>query len=402
MWRLFRPNTTAAAARALAPKVAGQQTVVVQRVKIRKPRFRPRTFLFGAGVSLACWHLYWSTVLNPFFRHVDREYESLSAAEKKALDDEMEEETEPWFIPFPFTTKQVAQPPYKGTDPEWQQYVRISKDKELQKRIRSDLANGVKRSMEKYTTLTSRLGSKVSLRRYWLDIDFPYRPPPVYYSSGLLLEGDGLYWSTQPVDSLTVHRLNKILWPEAMTVSTWAFVSALVKQHAQDVSRFLGFESSNRIQYTRTAPDGNIQKRKTEGPLPSTDRQTPDGTPADNASPNVGKTTDARQTEEPESGGRTNFLRDTAISHIEGMKQITDGPAREFRKKLAQKWKSTKAHPPNGCVLVSGFIEVEMPKAFVLVDVWGHWNPKTEKYDGKSFHMNIRRIQMKQQGPLRG
>lgn len=95
-----------------------------------------RTFLLGAGISLGCYHLYWSTVLNPFLRHIDREYESLSAAEKQALDEEIEEESEPWFIPFPLTTKQVAQPPYKGADPEWQQYVKISKDLELQQKIR--------------------------------------------------------------------------------------------------------------------------------------------------------------------------------------------------------------------------------------------------------------------------
>lgn len=141
----------------IAPRVANQQSIIVQRVKISKPMFRARcvdkascealvtlanfadrTFLLGAGISLACWHIYWSTVLNPFFRHVDREYENLSVAEKKALDEEMEEETEPWFIPFPFTTKSVSQPSYKPTDPEWTRFVQLSKDKEGQKQIRGE------------------------------------------------------------------------------------------------------------------------------------------------------------------------------------------------------------------------------------------------------------------------
>lgn len=217
----------------------------------------------------------------------------------------------------------------------------------------------------------------------------------------LLLQPDGLYWSTQPVDSLTVNRLRKILWPEALTLSTWAFTSALVKQHIMDASRALGFEPSKPAAPLQKARVENVQQRKTQGPLPSADRQTPDGTPAGNDSHNVGKTEDARQSSDPDSGGKTNFIRDTAMSHIEGMKQITEGPSREFRKKLAQSWRSTKAYPPRGCILVSGFVEIDLPRAFIVIDVWGHWNPQTGKYEAKSSGMTLRRIQMKQQAPSR-
>lgn len=209
-----------------------------------------------------------------------------------------------------------------------------------------------------------------------------------------------MYWSTQPVDSLTVKRLQKILWPDAIAVSSWAFTSALLKQHYMDISRALGFESSKPVQTFPSVSGGNMQQ-KTQGPLPSANRQTPDGTPAENASHNVSKTTDSSQADEPESGGKTNFVRDTAISHIEGMKQITDGPAREFRRKLAQSWKPTRPSPPRGCILVSGFVECELPKGFVLIDVWGFWNPKTETFETKSTFMNVRRVQMKQQSPRR-
>ncbi|KAJ0296764.1 hypothetical protein COL516b_011313 [Colletotrichum fioriniae] len=370
MWRVFRPragisNASTLAVRAVAPQVPSQQTVIVQRVKLSKPRFRAGTFLIGAGISLACWHIYWSTVLNPFFRHVDREYEKLSPAEKKALDEEIaEEDAEPWFIPFPFTTKSVNQPPYKGSDPEWQEFVKLSKQKGTQTQIRADLANWVKSSVERHPVITARCGNS-------------------------------------PVDSLTVKRLQKILWPDAIAVSSWAFTSALLKQHYMDISRALGFESSKPVQPFPSVSGGNMQQ-KSQGPLPSANRQTPDGTPAENASHNVSKTTDASQADEPESGGKTNFVRDTAISHIEGMKQITDGPAREFRRKLAQSWKPTRPSPPRGCILVSGFVECELPKGFVLIDVWGFWNPKTETFETKSTFMTVRRVQMKQQSPRRG
>lgn len=41
------------------------------------------------------------------------------------------------FFPFPLTTRLVPQPPYAGSDPEWQQFVKVAKDKALQENIRS-------------------------------------------------------------------------------------------------------------------------------------------------------------------------------------------------------------------------------------------------------------------------
>lgn len=41
------------------------------------------------------------------------------------------------FIPFPGTIKQIPQSPYRGSDPEWQEYIKFSKDLELIKKVRS-------------------------------------------------------------------------------------------------------------------------------------------------------------------------------------------------------------------------------------------------------------------------
>jgi hypothetical protein len=52
--------------------------------------------------------------------------------------EELAEETdEPLlFLPFPFTTNEVKQPPYKGSDPEWLAFLAVNKDQQAQKDIK--------------------------------------------------------------------------------------------------------------------------------------------------------------------------------------------------------------------------------------------------------------------------
>jgi hypothetical protein len=45
----------------------------------------------------------------------------------------------PTFIPLPLTTKKHPPQPYAKSDPEWQEFIRISNDRQLQFRIRRRL-----------------------------------------------------------------------------------------------------------------------------------------------------------------------------------------------------------------------------------------------------------------------
>jgi hypothetical protein len=59
---------------------------------------------------------------------------------KNIPEDEFDEEDEdPLFIPFPGTTKQKKPEPYRGSDPEWQEFIKFSKDQALAKSVRGEL-----------------------------------------------------------------------------------------------------------------------------------------------------------------------------------------------------------------------------------------------------------------------
>lgn len=81
---------------------------------------------------LACYigvSIYTTIVLDPLERAAIDALQHLPA-------EEFEEEVKPLFIPFPGTTKQLKPVPYRGSDPEWQEFVKFSKDKKLAQKVR--------------------------------------------------------------------------------------------------------------------------------------------------------------------------------------------------------------------------------------------------------------------------
>jgi hypothetical protein len=42
----------------------------------------------------------------------------------------------PIFIPFPGTTKELKPQPYRGRDPEWQEFVKFSRDRDKARRVK--------------------------------------------------------------------------------------------------------------------------------------------------------------------------------------------------------------------------------------------------------------------------
>jgi hypothetical protein len=91
--------------------------------------FRP--FLITGLAIYVSFSVYQKLVLDPLL-HTLEDGEELDLPEPP----ESEEEEKPLFIPFPGTTKQLEPIPYRGSDPEWQAFIKFSKDQELAKRVR--------------------------------------------------------------------------------------------------------------------------------------------------------------------------------------------------------------------------------------------------------------------------
>ena len=84
-----------------------------------------------------CWQVFATVVIDPLFDWAESEWTTMSDKEKAEIE-EAEEDEPILFLPFPFTTHAVNEPPYRASDPEWAEYMKINKDRELQHHIKSE------------------------------------------------------------------------------------------------------------------------------------------------------------------------------------------------------------------------------------------------------------------------
>jgi hypothetical protein len=88
-----------------------------------------RTVALYALAYYLCYEAYNKIVWGPLDRAADEALQDLPEEEEEELE-------KPLFIPFPGTTKQLKPVPYKGSDPEWKEFIKFSKDQNLAKKVR--------------------------------------------------------------------------------------------------------------------------------------------------------------------------------------------------------------------------------------------------------------------------
>ncbi|EWG36365.1 hypothetical protein FVEG_00430 [Fusarium verticillioides 7600] len=326
-------------------------------------RYRLRRAIFTTIVLYACWQIFIAVVFDPIFDWADAEWEALSEKEKEEAE-ALHDPDEPLvFLPFPFTTEEVKQPPYRGSDPEWQTFVKISQDKKLLQEIKSGLANEIKRGVERNPAFNKLLGGEITVRKYWLDIIFPPAPPPIHYVSGIMIDEEGIFWGDRPIDSIAASFLAKALYPKALAMGCWTFVSFLTKQVALDISKAIGLsEPDPPASGWHQVPVGNLP-----GIIP------------------------------PPAATRTAVQHDSK-AHTAHLPPVFNeiisaafGPDAKLDPRLQaatmagalaflRHWKPTKSLPGRGCIRVDGIVELKGKTAVMAVLVAGYYDPKTRQY----------------------
>ncbi|KAH8648087.1 hypothetical protein BGZ60DRAFT_535213 [Tricladium varicosporioides] len=359
----------------------------IQKVKIRGPTFKSRVksaLIFSIALYVST-SIYGKVVLEPLANFA-------STLPPPPEEDEEHDHDHNLFVPFPGTVKQLKPRPYRGSDPEWQEFVKFSKDRSLQNKVRDELAHFVRKVAEKHPVIMAKCGTNLKLRRCWLDVDFPYHGPPEFERSGIEVSDEAISWVTQPVDSLIVFKLRHVLWPSALVQSFWNFGKVLIVEESKSIAEKFGYKPPPpplTIDQLMAHPPQMIK-----GPLPSKDGPPvpPAGSGAD-AKSAISTATKSEITPEEELESELNQQRMAVHKHFN--RAIT-----AFKTKLKQTWRPAPDFPPRGSILLSGMVELESTKAYLVFDVKAAWDPKAKAYDPRSLKLQLRRFQYKSQGPV--
>ncbi|KAK1254843.1 hypothetical protein MKX08_008838 [Trichoderma sp. CBMAI-0020] len=324
--------------------------------------------LFTTLAAYACWQIFATVVFDPLLDWADHEWETLSEKEKKEMEDMADEDEPILFLPFPFTAKEVKQPPYKGSDPEWATFLAVNKDRQLQNDIQMGLAELIRRGVERNPAYVQLLGGRdIKLKKFWLDIIYPPAPPPKHYVSGIIIDDDGIFWGDRPMDSLAANHLNTAIYPKAVALSAWAFIDSLTRQTAQDIAKALGFNTPPPPEATWQAAILNRIKEQSE--LGTAGKQT------------------VRVPGQPD---KANFPLHTGMSEIpgtpfSGVSQVDpriQAALQAATVTFTKNWQPARQPPSRGCIKVDGLVELQGKSAVMAVYVLGWYDPKQRKFMG--------------------
>ncbi len=234
--------------------------------------------------------------------------------------------------------------------------------------------------------------------------------------------------ASQKVDPTVVTLTQRILYPTPLLWSTVSFTTTLMKQNISDVAKLFGWQPKeppstwNGVNTPTTnnpqplpAQTSSVQKtlqrirdestRRPEevedpGAMVAPKSQGDDARPAKEPfpiSPDTRMTKHSHGSVSPPDQNPSESI--TAHDTVRGI--IGTGPWNAFKGTWAKTFKPVKTAPPRGSFLVSGLVELETPRATVVIDVAAWYDPKTMTYDGKSMFMGVRRVQLKTQSPMR-
>ena len=254
----------------------------------------------------------------------------------------------------------------------------------------------MRRVAAKHPAIAMRCGDDLRLRRCWLDVDFPQHPPPEFERSGIEISDEAVSWVTMPVDFSTVSKIRQVLWPSALVKSFWNFTKVLCVEDSKRVAGMLGIKIDNsqlqsmdqllarhqQMMKTMRNKDGPSQVPRATGDISKSVMKVPTPVPA--------------SSEDKEPDGEDSTVQQKVAMALQ---RRLFSPLLAFRMKLEQTWRPAPAYPPRGSILLSGMVELESSKAYLVFDVKAAWDPKAKAYDTRSMQLALRRFQWKQQGP---
>lgn len=382
MFRLRRVFPASRVVSRLSPPSPERSLFKVRHVKLQRPwvrSFVKKCFLFGVA-----FHLWSSLVLLQFDDEDDETQEPLiekaSRGEEESAtgsnaDTQQSVESDKIFVPLGWPQIHKGEL-YSASDPEWQEFVRISRDHTKLQSLRDELASIALTNASRSRLLSRLLGGPLTVTKLWLVHWFPSRAPPTYSRSGLEITDYSVSWTSKPLSEEHGDRIVRCARPIYVTIAIKdAFMVLLKRQAARLGMTRLGQEQqqkatvspSQKQEYPRDVNSLEALDRTTQARGSPTSKIPREGTLQDNT----------------ESRLHSSFL----IAALQMLPLPKFEPGSDlfaarvaFQLRLRDCLARERHTPPRGVFYFSGPVGLQGPKGFCRVEVKGEYNPASASW----------------------
>ncbi|KAI9044641.1 uncharacterized protein KD926_000552 [Aspergillus affinis] len=402
MFRLRRVFPTGRVVSRLSPPSPERSPFKIRHVQLQRPwvrTFVKKGFLFGVA-----FYLWSSLVLLQFDEDDDETQETL--VERTSRDEEARDtksnvdtqgsvDSDEIFVPLGWPQIHEGEL-YSASDPEWQEFVKISRDRAKLQSLRDELASIALTSANRSHLLSRILGGPLTVTRLWLVHWFPSRAPPTYSRSGLEITDYGVSWTSKQISAEVGDRIVRCARPGYVTIAMKDALMVLLKRQAArlGMTRF----GQEQQQEATVSPSQKKETPRDINSLEALDRITQargspppevsrEGTPQDNT----------------ETRLHSSFL----IAALQMLPLPTFGPGSDlfaaraaFKLRLQNCLARERRTPPRGVFYFSGPVGLKGSKGFCRVEVKGEYNPASASWSRVT--MQLKDLSLFKQKPRGG
>jgi len=306
-------------------------------------------------------------------------------------EDEYEDDGDALFIPFSWP-KEMPRTYYRGSDPEWQEYVKFSRDEKMHRDVQQRMISRIRSEVSQRRNLERHFG-QIDMKRgkSWVEFQFPDGPPLEYEVSGLRIGDEYIAWVRKPMSQIDYQKLQRIIMP---TAAFWSVLAA--------TKYLLGFGPVVR-RLDDPTPQSQVQKGRGE--------TTVRGQSLSAGSKTVGDATKQRTTSQDASASSKDVTSKSPDPEQTGFgfPRLPGLPSPSsqrpftlmiFMRSMSQNTKPYTFDIPRGSILVTGLVEVVGTTGRATLDVDAAYDPKSNEF--VVFSYGIRRFQPKRQSPRGG
>jgi len=350
--------------------------------------------------------------LNLTLQYFDAEVELLDQEEAEeshngALEDAKESDfanEDSLFIPMTWA-KKMPRTYYKGSDPEWQEFIKIAKDRPRHKTIQDELLQVILSKVATNFQVFRMIGKDAKIGKYWLDIRFPDGPPPEFERSGIEIGDDFVAWSQQRITADNQFRWMRAVWPTAVFDALWATTKVLAGIKYRRAKQALGWEEKDPFspeeRYRHALEMMQKQQQNRESKEVGQAQMETDGNPGSVIGGSAAAGSQSR-TSSSDANAKMPWLPQIPLPPTTGTSDTTDIAVATsvFRTKLMQRWSPKDSEPPKGTFVVEGLMELRGSVGRILYDVQSFYDPKESKFI--DIRLKLRSHKRWNQGPRGG